>query len=294
VDVDQELVAQGLANIAVGFFRGYPVSASFSRTAINIAAGAKTGISSVVAAFAVLLILFLVSPILYYIPLSVLAAIVIVSVIELVDLRRLRELYMKSRTDGIIAATAFLTACILRPYDAVLIGVIVALSLTIHRIMWARVRKLGLETEWRILQAVGTSPTVQTFPGVLMVRAETSAFYGNIEYIISRIDEYIVTEEQSGTFVKSLVLECSSINYMDLSSAELLHEYAVALKETGTSVYAVYVHSGVQDRLERIGALDDIVLVHNINELMRVADIAEPTHPGSAVEGSPEEKEDQV
>lgn len=279
VDVDQELVGQGLANMAVGFFKGYPVSGSFSRTAVNIAAGSQTGISSVVAAVAVMLILFLISPILYYIPLAVLAAIVIVSVTDLIDIGKIRDAYRISSTDGIVAMVTFGTAFLLKPDDAILIGIIVALALILHRIVWARVRVLGLETEWNILQGVETSAHVQTFLGVLIVRAETSAFYGNIEYIIRKVDDLIMAEETKSVPVKTLVLECSSINYIDLGGAELLHEYLLSLKKDGVAVFAIYMSRSVRERLEKIGALNDITLVHNIAEMRSLARLDEPTGP---------------
>lgn len=266
-DVNQELVGQGIANILAGIFRGFPVSGSFSRTAINTEAGAKTGISSVCASSFILVALFVLGPALALIPLATLAAVIIVSVIDLIEIKNIRVMYHLSHTDGVVAIITFATALIVKPDDAVLIGVIVALALFIQRLVRVKVRILGIESEWNILQGVETSGTVETFPGVLIIRAETSAFYGNIEIVIRKIDEALGHTETIETPVKYLVIDCSSITYMDLSGAEQLLEYAWSLKEDGISIYAIYVHHNVHGLLDRMNALGDITVVHNIAEM---------------------------
>ncbi len=275
-DVDQELVGQGMANMLAGVFRGFPVCGSFSRTAINVEAGARTGMASIFAAGAILLALFFAAPALAFIPLSTLAAIIVVSILDLIDIKKIRAMYRLSRTDGIVAAITFGTALMLKPDDAVLIGVIFALALFMHRMVRVKVRILGIESTWNILQGVETGDSVQTFPDVLMVRAETSAFYGNIEIIIRKIDEFISRTETEGTSVKALVLDCSSITYMDLAGAELLHEYARTLKGENIGVYAIYMHRSVLGLLSRMDALDDITPVHNIAEMRQILDLQEP------------------
>lgn len=269
-DVDQELVGQGMGNIIVGIFKGFPVSGSFSRTAINREAGARSGMASIYTALIVLFSLFLIGPLLSFAPLATLSAIIIISIVEMIHIKKLRVMYHLSKTDGVVAIATFVTALILKPDDAVLIGVIVALALFIQQLVRVKVRILGLDTEWNILQGIETSGTVQMFPGALLVRTETSAFYGNIEVIIIKIDEYISTAETGGTSVKFLVLDCSSITYMDLSGAEQLLEYVRTLKEEGIGTYAIYVHPSLHGLLARLDALSDITPVHNIAELRKL------------------------
>lgn len=277
IDVDQELVGQGMANIVAGLFRGYPVSGSFSRTAVNIAAGARTGVATICAAVVVMAALLLVTPVFAYIPLAVLAAIVIVSVIDLIDFHKLREMYRLSRTDGLVAIVTFTVALLLKPDDAVAVGVIVALALFLRRIVWARVRILGIEPEWGILQGADISPQTETFTGVLMLRIETSAFYGNIEHIIRTIDSIITDEESGGTTVRAVVLDCSSVTYMDLSGAETLREYLESLHQERIVVYGIYMHGGVIERLRRVGALAHLTILHNIKEMRAALNLPAPT-----------------
>ncbi len=277
VDVDQELVGQGIANIAAGFMRGYPVSGSFSRTAVSVNAGAQTGMASVISAAILIASMFLIAPVFGYIPLAVLAAIVTSSVLDLIDLKKLISTYRASRMDGMVAMLTFVVALILKPEDAVAIGVVVALALFIRRIVWAKIRVLGIDREWNILQGVRTTDTVETFPGVLILRIETSAFYGNIDYIIRIIDGLITEEESQGNEIHAIVLDCSSVAYLDLSGAETLREYFEALTEEGIDVCGIYVQRSVVERLERIDALQFFTVLHNIKEMREVLAFPEST-----------------
>ena len=290
IDVDQELVGQGMGNIAAGLFHGLPVSGSFSRTAVNISTGAQTRLASIFAAVIVLLALALIAPIFSFIPLATLSAIVIVAVASAIDLNKMREMYRASRTDGIVAILTFAIAFILKPDDAVAIGVIVALALFMRRIVWAKVRILGIESEWGILQGADASAQVETFPGILMLRIETTAFYGNIESIVRSVDGLITDEESGGNEVRAIVLDCSSINYVDLSSAETLHEYLASLHGEGITVYGIYMHGPVIERLKRVGALSHISILHNIQELRSA--LALPEKPSGGTENAVQSKDE--
>ena len=290
IDIDQELVGQGMGNIAAGLFHGFPVSGSFSRTAINVSAGAQTGIASVCAAIIVLGALVLIAPIFSLIPLATLSAIVIIAVAGTIDIGKVRDMYRASRTDGIVALLTFAIAFILKPDDAVAIGVIVALVLFMRKIVWAKIRILGIEPEWGILQGAGTG-TVETFQGLLMLRIETSAFYGNIDYIVRTIDKLITHEESSGNGIRALVLDCSSVTYIDLSGAETLREYMEGLAAEGIDTYGIYMHSAVTEQLERVGALPYLTIFHNIREMRAALNLPEPSMEAKNVVQSEHERE---
>ncbi|MBI4068243.1 SulP family inorganic anion transporter [Candidatus Kaiserbacteria bacterium] len=276
IDIDQELVGQGMGNIAAGLFHGFPVSGSFSRTAVNVSAGAHTGIASVCAAVIVFGALILIAPIFSLIPLATLSAIVIVAVAGAIDIGKVRDMYRASRTDGIVAILTFAIAFVLKPDDAVAIGVIVALALFMRKIVWAEIRMLGIEPEWGILQGAETG-TVETFRGVLILRIETSAFYGNIDYIVRTIDKLVMDEESGGNQIHALVLDCSSVTYIDLSGAETLREYLEGLTTEGITAYGIYMHLAVTEQLERVGALPYLTILHNIREMRAALNLPEPS-----------------
>ncbi len=127
LNVNQEFIGQGLANLIGSFFQCYPVSGSFSRTAINFSTGAKTGISSVISSLSVILALLFLTPLLKYIPKAALAALVISAVMTLFHPGQVLKLWKMNRRDGIVAITVFILSLLTKPDYALLIGVLMSL-----------------------------------------------------------------------------------------------------------------------------------------------------------------------
>jgi len=134
-DENQELVGQGLSKIASGFSGAYPVSGSFSRSALNLYVGAVSGWSSLVVAVCVLATLLWATEYLYHLPRAVLAAIIVIAVVGLIDLRRFRELWRTSRTDAAVAALTFVATLASVPelYWGVLAGLVLSVLCNLYR-----------------------------------------------------------------------------------------------------------------------------------------------------------------
>ena len=115
LDADQELVGQGLSNIVSSFFQGYPVSGSFSRSAVNITAGAVTGFSSVVTGIVIGITLLFLTPLLYHIPQATLAAVIITAVINLIKFKPIKYAWRVQKHDAVISIITFLVTLILAP-----------------------------------------------------------------------------------------------------------------------------------------------------------------------------------
>lgn len=267
VSIDQELVGQGLSNLVSGTFQGYPISGSFSRTAVNYAAGAVTGLSGVFVSLFVLITLMFLTPFLYNLPLAILAAIVIGAVLQLVSTQKFVGAYKVARTDALIAVVTFAFAFILKPDDAVLIGVVIALALFLNRMIRARVRELGVDTEWQILKTVAGPDRVKTYSHVIIARVEMSLFYANAEFVVQKLHALLKKREQQDGHVSMLVLDFSGVNYMDMTGEEALEEYLVELKHKKIDVYLMYVHKVARGVLTRAHAFSHIELIHNIKEL---------------------------
>ncbi len=272
-DTNRELVGQGLANIVTGFFRGYPISGSFTRTAINIEAGARTGMASVVAALVTVVALLFLTPFFYYLPKPVLAAIVIVAAIPLIDIRRLREMYRISRNDGYIAYLTFAMALILRPDDALLIGTVFALMLFIHQSAWgSRVFEMGVDKEWQVLRGAIEEERVETFPGICVAHIGTSLYYGNVTNLMQQMNELI--EENSrreGKPVRILVFDVSAVHFIDITALDMLIENIERLKKRGVHVCFLYLRRALREALGRLPNLSEVTILHNINELRQLS-----------------------
>ncbi|MBU1231436.1 MAG: SulP family inorganic anion transporter, partial [Proteobacteria bacterium] len=147
VDIDQEFIGQGLANLIGSFFHCYPVSGSFSRSAINFAAGAKTGISSIVSSLFVILSLLFLTPLFTNIPKAALAALVINAVLLLFNPKEVFALLKKNRHDGIVAVTVFIMALVIKPDYALLLGVMMSLIFFLWKTMHPSIVRITKDPE---------------------------------------------------------------------------------------------------------------------------------------------------
>ena len=269
LDTDQELTGQGLANIVTAFFRGFPVSGSFTRTAVNVEAGGRTAIASVVATLVTVIALLFFTPFFFYLPRAVLAAIVIVSAIPLIDISRLREMYRVSGTDGIVAFLTFFLAFLLKPDDAIFIGIVIALILFIRQTVWGpHVSEIGVDRDLQILRGDIEELTVDTFPGVALVRIGMAIYYANAAHMVSEIDKVLahhVMRERAP--VKTLVLDLAGVNLIDVTAIEVLEEYFTNLKERGISVCTIYLRRSVRGALERSVHFPSFRTFKNIAEM---------------------------
>lgn len=268
LDTNQELVGQGLANTVSSFFHGYPISGSFSRTAINVDAGARTSIAAVVTALVTVAALLFLTPLFHLLPRAVLAAIVIVSALPLVNIPKLRETYALSRTDGIIAYTTAALACILKPDDAIFIGVVLALVLFIRRTAWGtRIFEMGVHREWGVLRAAEDRDRVETFPGLLIVRIAMSLYYANALHATREIEQLVQIRTDSGEKPRAVVIDFSGVNFIDITGIEVFSEHVRHMHEAGVRVYVIYMRSSVFDALKHAPDLPVITVLHNITEM---------------------------
>ena len=269
LDTDQELVGQGLANFVTAFFQGFPLSGSFTRTALNIEAGARTAIASVVTAIATVIALLFFAPLFYHLPRSILAAIVIIAAIPLIDIRRLREIYHISAMDGFVAFLTFTLVFVLKPDDAILIGVIVALMFFIRQTVWGEhVVEVGIERNLNILRTIVPGEIVDTFPGIAMIRISVSVYYANAAHIVEQIDSIIARHVlRESAPVKKLVLNVSGMNFIDVTGIEVLEEYFEDLARRGINIYLIYTRRSVREAFERTPGFPPYKVLQNIAEM---------------------------
>lgn len=268
ISSNQELVGQGMANIGSGLFGGLPVSGSFSSTGVNVASGARTGLSGVVVSIVAVFAVLFFTPILYYIPRAVLAAIVIAGALQLLHHERFFDAIRVSRTDGAVAVLVFILSFLFKPDDAVLLGVVFALAIFMQRIMWARVVELGFDTQWNILRRMGTKDSIKDIPEVCIVRIDMSIFYANIEHVVSQMRELLAARKARGEVPSLFVMDFSAVNYVDLTAAELLGEFLHALRVEHICVAVIYAHTREREAMKKaVHELGEIHFLHNIAEL---------------------------
>ena len=255
VDVNQEFIGQGLANIIGSFFQCYPVSGSFSRTAINFSSGAKTGISSVVSSLSVVITLLFLTPLLTYIPRAALAALVISAVLILFHPKSVFELWKMNRDDGIVAVTVFVLALLTKPDYALLIGVMISLMFFLWKTMHPRIIRVTKDPVHNMFINADEFDK-PSCPQILHLRSDNAIFFANAEYTSGRIIERLNELAEPPKF---MLMDFQAVGFIDITGVvelkALLEELNLrgirfALMGVHLPVKEVFISSGFMDELE--------------------------------------------
>ena len=244
VDANKELLGLGAANAVAGLTAGYPINGSMSRSAVNFTAGGKTPlVGLLVAAFMALTAVFL-TPALYNLPLSVLAALIIVACFNLLDFPSLWQTWRYSRADGMTALATLLAVLILGVQWGVLAGVVLAMTLHIRRSLTPHMPLVG--------RFPGTEHyrdsdrfNVETIETVKTLRIDDSLYYANARYLEDRAAK-IVSEYPEMT---DLVLMCTGVSYIDASALSSLREINRRLRGLDVKLHLSEMQSIVRERL---------------------------------------------
>ncbi len=261
LDVNQELVGQGLGNMASSVFKGYPIAGSFSRTAINYAAGAVTGFSSVFVSLFVLVTILFLTPFLYFLPRAILSAIVIAALVDLIEFSKFSETFKLSGTDGIVIGTTFLFSFLLKPDDAIFIGIVVSLVLFLRRTIVADVIELVFVMDEERFRKITFGNEINVFPNLMILRIDMSIFFANATKIASQIDELV---KQKGEALEHIVIDFSGVNHVDVSGYEELKDLFDELIEHGIKIHVMYRKKQVRDIMRKSGLQDNLIAIRDI------------------------------
>jgi SulP family sulfate permease len=254
-DENQELIGQGLAKIAASFNHTMPVSGSFSRSALNLAAGANTGLASVFTAVAVLLTLLVLTPLLHQLPKPTLAAVIILAVISLINFKVFREAWIASQRDGIAAVTTFVATLLFAPniQYGILVGMLLALAMFLFRTMKPRIVLLGLDENGELQNAERYS-LPQFHPEVVAIRFDGQLYFANVNYFEQSI-LYLISNDED---IKYVMVDARGINGLDASGVAMLRELVIRLKGNGISLVFYNIKLPVLEVLQRTGLQNEI------------------------------------
>ena len=249
LDPNQELVGQGLSNLVSGFFQGYAVSGSFSRSAVNINAGAITGFSSIVTAIVVGITLLWLTPLLYHLPQATLASVIVMAVVNLVKIEPIKYAWKVQKHDGIVAVVTFVLTLLLAPHleNGIIVGVLLSLGLFLHRTMRPRIAILSRHPDGTLRDA--RVHDLSVCPHIAVIRFDMSLYFANTGYFEDTILEHVATHPE----MRYIIIDAESINHIDATGEEMLHSLAKALDESGVEflfartklqVLAVFIRTG--------------------------------------------------
>lgn len=253
IDVNQELIWQWFANLITWFFKWFPVSWSFSWTAVNYNAWAKTWISNVIASIIMIIFLLFFTKYLFFLPKAVLAAIVIVAVIWLINPKEIIELFKLKRTDWIIALCTFGFALFMKPDYAIFLWAFVSLIVFLRRTARPKISLIWSNQELnKFVDA--KQYKLETCPQILLVRPEMSLYFANAEYIFDSFRDLISKNPKT----KFFLIECSSINNIDASAMHELEIFMEDMEKAKIIVYFINMKSAIISELKRNWLMEHI------------------------------------
>jgi high affinity sulfate transporter 1 len=269
VDPDDELVALGGANIAAAFFQGFPVSASSSRTLVAESARARTQVTGLVGAAAILGILAWGSGLLKDMPSSALAAIVMTAALSLLDLQALRWLWRVRRSEFVLALIAFLGVALVGVLEGIVVAVLLSLGNFIRRAWRPHDAILGRIEGQKGYHDTDRNGGAETIPGLVIFRFDAPLFFANADHFRRRVREAIEAAEVP---VEWLMIAAEPITDIDTTGAEALAGVLGELDTDGIIVGVAEMSGPVSDRLRRYGLYERIGDEHFYPTLGRAID----------------------
>jgi SulP family sulfate permease len=226
LDANQELVGQGLSNIVSGMFSGYPVSGSFSRSAVNIDAGAITGMSSVVTGIVVGIALLFLTPLLYHLPQATLAAVIIMAVVNLIKIKPIIHAWHAEPHDGVVAVVTFALTLFFAPHleEGIIIGVLLSLVLFLFRSMRPRVAELSRFHD-NTMRDISVHD-LETSPKIALFRFDGDLFFANAGYFENQVLQMVAEKPD----LRFIILDAEGINAIDATGEEVLRNTVERLR----------------------------------------------------------------
>ncbi len=278
LDPNQELIGQGLGNILGSIGQSYSVSGSFSRSAVNLQAGAVSGISSVVTSLMVVITLLFFTPLLYHLPQAVLAAVIMMAVIGLVNVKGFVHAWKAQWYDGFISVLSFLVTLYFAPHldKGIMVGVALSMTVFLYKSMRPVVASLSLNEE-RVLKS-SDYYRLKGCRHISVVRFDGALFFANASYL----DEQVFKFRSEQPDLRYILLDARGINDMDASGEEALELLMKRIRSAGLGFAMCGVKGQILGVMERTGLLDKIGNEHiYADSKTAVAALVDKIHKGT-------------
>jgi MFS superfamily sulfate permease-like transporter len=255
VDPNQEMVGLGAANLAAGFFQGFPISSSSSRTPVAEAAGARTQLTGVVGALAVTLLLLVAPNLLRHLPAATLAAVVIASAIGLIEVIDLARIFRIQPWEFWLSIVCLVGVAVLGAIP----GIGLAIAIALIEFLWDAWRPysavLGRADEVEGYHDITRYPEARQIPGLVLFRWDAPLFFANAELFKERVLEVAA---RSSVPVRWLVVAAEPVTSIDVTAADTLAELDATLHVAGTELCFAELKDPVKDKLKRFGLFERI------------------------------------
>ncbi len=266
ISPNQELLAVGAANVAAGLFRGFAVAGGLSRGAVNFRAGARTQLAGVIAAAVLALVVAFLTPLFFYLPTAALAAVIVVAVASLVDVRGSLRTFRINRVDALALLVTFLATLFAGVAWGLAIGVGVSLVVFVTRTARPHVVEIGRVKGTARYRNVDRWDTC-TDEGIAILRMDAPLYFANAKFFEDRVRDLVASHPS----ITHLVLVASAIGDIDVSGAQQLTEIDDDLAASGIELHLVTVRGPVRDVLRRAGLWEGLMATGRVHTTIQAA-----------------------
>ena len=250
---NQELMAMGLANIFGSFFKAFPVTGGFSRTAVNNQSGARTGLASMISGTIVVLTLLFLTKYFYYLPNAVLAAIIMVAVVGLIDIEEAKHLWATDRVDFLLFCVTAIGTMVLGVEPGIIIGVLLSIIMVIYRISNPEIEELGQIPGKHIFRNIERFPDLELHEEILILRIDSQIYFANSNFI----KDYVYKKVNEKQKLRHVIFDAGAINRIDSSGFHFLKDMIEDLSNKGILVHFVQVRGGIRDVMKKHHMFDE-------------------------------------
>lgn len=274
IDANKELIGLGLANIGGSFFSAYPVTGGFSRSAVNYEAGARTPLATIITAILIMLTLLFFTPLFYYLPKAVLAAIIIVAVYSLIDLNEPKKLFAVQKVDGMTWLITFVATLTLGIEKGILIGAAFSLLVFIWRSANPHIAELGFVEKESVYKNISRYPEAKTDSKVLLYRIDSALFFANMAFLEEKLCN-IVRKRQT---IRWIILDFSAVNSIDAVALHAFLDLVENCQNKGRTIFIAGMKGPVRDLFKKSTAVQQLSdqskfyflsIDHALNEIER-------------------------
>lgn len=249
VDPDQELIALGLTKLIGGFFLAFPTTGSFTRSAVNAEAGAKTGLASVFGAILLGVTLLFLTPLFYYLPKAILASIIMVSVIGLINVKEAVHLFHTDRRDFYTLLATFLATLILGIQLGILAGLLLSIAFMVYQNAKPHIAVLGRVPDTDHYRNIDRFGNAIKNNEILIVRFDAQLYFANASFFEQGILDLIAKQKN----VKLLVLDMSNVHDIDSTGVHALEELLLRLQQRNIELKLANPIGPLRDAMDRHG-----------------------------------------
>lgn len=246
---NQELIGLGAANIVGSLFQSYPVTGGFSRTAVNHQAGAYTPLASIISAILVALTLIFLTPLFYYLPHTILAAVIMVAVSSLFDLSYMKKLWHDSKKEFLVLLFTFLVTLNIGMVIGIVTGIVLSILVFLYRAAYPHIARLGRIKGHHEFRNVTRFTALETWDELAILRIDAPLSFINIQGIKEYIQNLVVNDPK----IKNIIIDAGPVSHLDATAAEGLHELLNELNQKGVRLVLCDIIGPVRDTMKQTG-----------------------------------------